>query len=136
MPSGEKCLKLFAAGGFHAAVAAGKFLHAAGGIDKFLFASEEGVAIGADADFDVLAGRTGMVNGAARASNGGFRVIGMDFRFHFWGENNGGIGRGMQVGIRKNWMVREKMDKVIVFWELALHLDGGWIFLEFWRDFF
>ncbi len=55
------------AGGGGAAEAAVEFLDAAGGIDEFLLAGEEGVAGGADADFEFTTGGAHVVNGAAGA---------------------------------------------------------------------
>lgn len=66
------------------AVTARKLLDASCRIDKFLFAGEKGMASGANADFNVPARRTGMVNGAAGARNGGFGVVGMNICFHNW----------------------------------------------------
>lgn len=79
---GKYGLKFFAALGLDAAVTAGEFFNASGGINKFLFASEEGVAGRADADFDVFPGRAGAVGGTAGADDGGLDVFGMDVGFH------------------------------------------------------
>ena len=70
------------ASGLGAAVAARKFFHAARGIDEFLLAREKRVARGADADFNVTPGRTGMVNRATRANDVGLYVFRMNVRFH------------------------------------------------------
>src|SRR5437762_1558269 len=52
-----------------AGVTAGELLDAAGGVDELLLAGEEGMAGRADADLQVPLGRTGVVDGAARASD-------------------------------------------------------------------
>ena len=63
-------------------VAAGEFLHTARGIDEFLFAGEKRMASGANADFDVLLRRTGMIDRTAGAGNFGLGVLRMNVRFH------------------------------------------------------
>ena len=68
--------------GFGAAVAAGEFFHAPGGVDEFLLASEKRMAGGADADFNVSFGRASVINRAARANDIGRLIIGMNIRFH------------------------------------------------------
>ena len=73
---------LFGAGSFRAAVSAGKFLDPARGIDKLLFASEKRMAGGADADFNIPAGRAGVINRATGAANVRLVIIRMDVRFH------------------------------------------------------
>ena len=75
-------LSLARAGGLGAAVATREFLHATGGIDKFLFAGEKRMAGGADADFNVSFGRAGVINGAAGANDIGLLIIGMNVRLH------------------------------------------------------
>ena len=68
--------------GLGAAVAAGEFFHAPGGVDEFLLASEKRMAGGADADFNVSFGRASVINRAARANDIGRLIIGMNIRFH------------------------------------------------------
>ena len=68
--------------GLGASVAPGKFLDAAGGIDKFLFAGEKRMASSANTDLDVPACRTGMVDRAASADHVRLRILRMDARFH------------------------------------------------------
>ena len=70
------------AGRLRAAIAARKFLDAAGGIDKLLFAGEKRMAGRADADLDVPAGGTGMVDRTAGAANLRLVVLRMNVRFH------------------------------------------------------
>ena len=70
------------ASGLGAAVAAREFFHPARRIDEFLFAREKRVARGADADFNVTPGRTGMIHRAARANDIGLYVFRMNVRFH------------------------------------------------------
>ena len=68
--------------GLGAAVAAGEFFHAPGGVDEFLLASEKRMAGGADADFNVSFGRASVINRAARANDIGLLIIGMNVRLH------------------------------------------------------
>ena len=68
--------------GFGAAVAAREFFDAPGRIDEFLLAREKRVARGANADFNVTPGRTGMIHRAARANDIGLYVFRMNVRFH------------------------------------------------------
>ena len=70
------------ASGLGATVTAREFFHAACGVDEFLFAGEKRVARGADADFNVTPGRTGMIYRAARANDIGLYVFRMNVRFH------------------------------------------------------
>ena len=72
------------ASGLGAAVAAREFFHPARSVDEFLLAREKRVARGADADFNVTPGRTGMINRAARANDVGLYVFRMNVRFHGW----------------------------------------------------
>ena len=69
-------------GSLHAAIAAGKFLNPACGVDELLFAGEKRMAGGADADFDVPASRAGMVDRAAGADNVRLVIVRMNVRFH------------------------------------------------------
>ena len=73
-------LSLACAGGLGATVATRKFFHAAGGIDKFLFAGEKRMAGGTDADFNVSFGRASVINRSARANHIGLLIIGMNVR--------------------------------------------------------
>ena len=75
-------LSLARASGPGAAVAAGEFFHAPGGVDEFLLASEKRMAGGADADFNISFGRASVINRAARANDIGLLIIGMTVRFH------------------------------------------------------
>ena len=63
-------------------VAAVEFVDTAGGVNKFLFAGEEGVALGADTDFVFRTGGLDVPDFAAGAGNGGITVSGMDILFH------------------------------------------------------
>jgi len=64
------------------AVLALEFFHAAGGIDVFLLAGEEGVALRADFDGDLFLGRTGLPGLAATAGYRRFDVLGVNALFH------------------------------------------------------
>ena len=64
------------------AVAASEFLDAACRIDELLLTGKEWVARGANADLDVAAGGTGVIDLTARARDGGLVVVGMDICFH------------------------------------------------------
>ena len=76
-------LRLFGrACGLGAAITTREFLHAAGGVDKLLFAGEKRMASGADADFNVTLGRTRIVNRAARTNDVGLKIFRMNVRFH------------------------------------------------------
>ena len=68
---GQKSAKTFFAGAsrFRAAVAAREFLHPTRGVDELLFAGEKRMASGADTDFNVRLGRTGVINRTARAGD-------------------------------------------------------------------
>ena len=59
-----------------------ELIHTAAGVDQLLLAGEEGVALGADFNGDVLLGGTGLDHIAAGAANGGLLVIGMDTLLH------------------------------------------------------
>ena len=63
-------------------VAAVEFVDTTGGVNKFLFAGEEGVAFGADADLDLGAGGLDVPNFAAGAGDGGILISRMDVFFH------------------------------------------------------
>ena len=79
---GYSQLSFARARGFGAAVTAREFFHAPGGIDEFLFAREKRMAGGADADFNVLFGRAGVINRAARANDIGLLIIWMNVCLH------------------------------------------------------
>ena len=64
-------------------VAAVEFVDTTGGINKFLFAGEEGVALGADTDFVFRTGGFDAPDFAAGAGNDGITVSGMDILVHF-----------------------------------------------------
>jgi len=70
--SGSDQLTFCATRRFCTAVATGEFFHATGCIDEFLFASEKRMTSGTDTDFNIVTGRAGMINGAARANDVGF----------------------------------------------------------------
>lgn len=55
-----------------------EFIDASGGIDEFLFASEKGVAGGANTDFDVVVRRARTIRRTASTHDDGFDVIGMN----------------------------------------------------------
>lgn len=69
---------------FGAAVAAREFFHASSGVDKFLFPGKKRMASSADADFNVAARGTGMIDGAARTGDIGLVIFRMNVRFHVW----------------------------------------------------
>ena len=68
--------------GLGAAVAARELFYASGCVDELLLAGEEGMAVRANADFDVPPGRPCMVNRAASARDFGLRILGMNVGFH------------------------------------------------------
>jgi hypothetical protein len=69
---------------FGAAVTAREFFHTSSGVDKFLFPGEKRMASGADADFNVAARGTGMIDGAARTGDISLVIFRMNVRFHVW----------------------------------------------------
>jgi hypothetical protein len=76
-------LSLFdGASGLGAAVTARELLDASRCIDEFLLSRKKRVARGADADFNVTPGRTGMIHRAACANDVGLYVFRMNVRFH------------------------------------------------------
>ena len=75
-PNFKKILRFFF-------VAAVEFINTTGGIDKFLFAGEEGVAFGADTDFVLTAGGFDVPGCTASASHDRVTVSGMDLFFHY-----------------------------------------------------
>jgi hypothetical protein len=67
---------------FRAAITASKFFNATGGVHEFLLAGEKRMTSGADTDFNIVTGRAGMIDGAARANDVGFQIFRMYVRFH------------------------------------------------------
>lgn len=70
------------ASGLGAAVATRKFFHAARRVDELLLTGEKRVASGADADFNVTAGRAGVIHRTAGTHDIGLNVFRMNVRFH------------------------------------------------------
>ena len=68
--------------GLCAAITAGKLLDPTGGVDELLFAGEKRMAGGANANFDVPAGRAGMVDRTAGADHFRLVIVRMNVRFH------------------------------------------------------
>ena len=68
--------------GLGAAVAAGKFFHAASGVDEFLFASEKRMTSGANADFNIATGGARVIDRATRTGDIGLVILWMNVRFH------------------------------------------------------
>ena len=64
-------------------VAAVEFVDTTGGVNKFLFAGEEGVALGADTDFVFRTGGLDVPDFAAGAGDDGILISRMDVFFHF-----------------------------------------------------
>jgi hypothetical protein len=73
---------LFGAGGFRAAVSAGKFLDPARGIDKLLFAGEKGMTSGTNADLNIATCGAGVIHRAACAHQISFVIFWMNACFH------------------------------------------------------
>src|ERR1019366_8619189 len=69
-------------------------LHAAGGVDQLLLASEERMAGGADIEVDFSLSAAGLERISARAADLRHGVNGMDFGLHFGPQH--GYGRAMQ----------------------------------------
>src|ERR1700730_2338358 len=67
-----------------AAVTLRKLFNPAGRIDEFLFARKKRMASSADADSNVLARRTRVIDGAARTSDIGHVILWMNACFHVW----------------------------------------------------
>ena len=59
-----------------------KFLYAAFDIHQFLLAGKERVAGGTNINTEILLGRTDLIDGAASASRGGFKIFWMNAFFH------------------------------------------------------
>ena len=64
------------------AVALVEFVDTTGGVNKFLFAGEEGVALGADTDFVFGTGGLDVPDFAASADDLGRTLVRMDILFH------------------------------------------------------
>ena len=92
MLSGEECVRrgehyrreltLRGPRGFGAAVTAGEFFHAAGGIDELLFAGEKWMASGTNTDLNIPTRRAGVIHRAARAHDIGLVILWMNSCFH------------------------------------------------------
>ncbi len=82
IPATAQLSFLFSPRGFSAAVAAGEFFDAPGGIDELLFACEKRMASGTNTDLNITARRAGVINRAARAHNIGIVVFWMNACFH------------------------------------------------------
>src|SRR6202050_4108137 len=59
-----------------------EFLHASGGVDKFLLTGEKGMAGRANAEAEILFGGAGVIDRAAGADDLAFHIFGVDIRFH------------------------------------------------------
>ena len=73
---------LLGAGSFGAAVAAGKFLDPASGIDKLLFAGEKGMTSGTNADLNIATRGASVIHRAACAHHISFVIFWMNVCFH------------------------------------------------------
>ena len=73
---------LAGAGSFGAAVTPGKFLDAACGIDKLLFAGEKGMTSGTNANLNIATRGASMIHRAACAHDIGVIIFGMNACFH------------------------------------------------------
>jgi hypothetical protein len=82
VPDAASCRKRKKRSLFGLFVAAVEFVDPARGIDEFLFAGEERVTLGADADADFRLGRFGFPYFAASADDLRVFVFRMDFLFH------------------------------------------------------
>lgn len=78
----KKLSFLFRAGSFGAAVTAGKFLDAARGIDKLLFAGEKGMTSGTNADLNIATRGASVIHRTACAHHISFVVFWMNVCFH------------------------------------------------------
>lgn len=82
-PRHQKELRLLGdSRGFGAAVAAREFLDPTRRIDELLFTREKRMASRTNADFNVLFGRTRVIDSTARTGNVGLVIFWMDARFH------------------------------------------------------
>jgi hypothetical protein len=68
--------------GFGAAIPAGEFFHASGGIDKLLFAGEKWMASGTNTDLNIATRRAGVIHRAARTNDVGLVILWMNAGFH------------------------------------------------------
>jgi len=68
--------------GFGAAIPAGEFFHASGGIDELLFAGEKWMASGTNTDLNIPTRRAGVIHRAARAHDIGLVILWMNACFH------------------------------------------------------
>jgi hypothetical protein len=68
--------------GFGAAIPAGEFFHASGGIDKLLFAGEKWMASGTNTDLNIATRRAGVIHRAARTDDVGLVILWMNAGFH------------------------------------------------------
>ena len=92
MLSGEECVRrgeryrreltLRGPRGFGAAITAGEFFHAPGGIDELLFAGEKWMASGTNTDLNIATRRAGVIHRAARTDDVGLVILWMNARFH------------------------------------------------------
>jgi hypothetical protein len=73
---------LLGASGFRAAVAAGKFLDAACGIDKLLFAGEKGMTSGANTDLNIPTRGASVIHRTTCAHDISLVVFWMNACFH------------------------------------------------------
>jgi hypothetical protein len=69
---------------FGAAVTAGKFLDAPGGIHELLFAGEKGMTSGANTDLNITTRRASVIHSTACARNIGLVILWMNTGFHRW----------------------------------------------------
>jgi long-chain acyl-CoA synthetase len=74
----------------HAAVPLLELINSSGCVHKFLFTCKKRVTSGTDADFDLVAGGSGAINGSARAHDDRIGIVGMDICFHSNGVGNVG----------------------------------------------
>ena len=59
-----------------------EFVDTTGGVDEFLFAGEEGMALGTDTDLIIFAGGLDVPHFAAGTGHDGIAVLRMKFLFH------------------------------------------------------
>ena len=67
---------------FGAAVTAGEFFYASGGIDELLFTREKWMASGTNTDLNITTRRAGVIDRAAGADDIGLVIFWMNARFH------------------------------------------------------
>lgn len=73
---------LAGAGSANTAIATGELLDATCCVNKLLLTSEEGMTGGTNTDFDILPGRTRLVDSTTGANDGGIVVFRMKTGFH------------------------------------------------------